>query len=390
MGAPPFLPYPPLPHTPALGLYIHVPFCRSRCHFCAFYLQIYRQDRAQAYLKALVNEIRLHAEQGTIGGRLLDTVYFGGGTPTALQPSALCGILSCVQTHFGLRPHAEITVEAHPDTVTADGLAQLAQKGFNRISFGVQSLDETELANIGRSGFSETTHEAVAAAHRAGFTNINLDLIYGLPGQTLKSWRTTVETAIELHPTHVSCYALTVEEDTRLIIDIRRGDRTGPEELLQNAMEDEAGSQLTVAGFDRYEISNYCRSGYACRHNKLYWEGGDYLGVGPSAQSYVNGDRFGAIDDLAEYQTLSAAGRLPIAEHECLGPERRRREAVVFGLRLTEGLSRESLLAHDVDPDWKAKVVQLLSEGWLEETGGRIKFTDAGRRCADSVAVELL
>ena len=374
----------------AVGLYIHVPFCRSRCHFCAFYLQIYRQDRAQSYLKALLNEIRLHAEQGTIGGRLLDTVYFGGGTPTALQHFELREILSCIQTHFGLRPHAEITVEAHPDTVTADGLAQLAQSGFNRISFGVQSLDETELANIGRSGFSETTHEAVTAARRAGFTNINLDLIYGLPGQTLKSWHTTVEAAIELHIAHLSCYALTVEENTRLIIDIRRGDRTGPEELLQDAMEDDAGTRLTAAGFDRYEISNYCRSGYACRHNKLYWEGGDYLGIGPSAQSYVNGDRFGTVDDLAGYQTLLASGRLPIAERECLDPERRRREAVVFGLRLTEGLSCESVLAHEVDPDWKAKVVRLLSEGWLEEAGGRIKFTAAGRRFADSVAVELL
>jgi oxygen-independent coproporphyrinogen-3 oxidase len=388
------LPYPspsPPSHTPSpLGLYIHVPFCRSRCHFCAFYLQIYREDRAHAYLTALFNEIRLHAERQTIGGRLFNSVYFGGGTPTALQPSELCGMLSCVHTNFGLQPNAEITVEAHPDTVTADGLAQLIQAGFNRISFGVQSLDEDELVNVGRPSVSDTTHNAVAAARQAGFSNINLDLIYGLPGQTPESWQTTLEQAIALHPTHLACYALTVEENTRLIVDIRRGDRTSPEERLQNTLEEEAYRQLTAAGFGRYEISNYCRPGYACRHNKLYWEGGDYLGVGPSAQSYVGGERFGTVEDLVGYQNLLNGGRLPIAEREHLGPEQRRREAVVFGLRLTDGIPRESVLAHELDADWKAKLVDLLNDGWLEDHGGRIKLTAAGRRFADSVAVDLL
>ena len=221
----------------SLGLYIHVPFCRSRCHFCAFYLQIYREDRAQHYLTALFQEIQLHAEQQTVGGRRLDTVYFGGGTPTALESSDLCTILSRVQTHFGLQPDAEKTVEAHPDTVTVEGLTQLANAGFNRISFGVQSLDENELVAIGRPSLPDSVYGAVTMARQAGFTDINLDLIFGLPGQTLESWQETLDQAVALGPSHLSCYALTVEEGTQLIVDIRRGDHTDPDELVQNTME---------------------------------------------------------------------------------------------------------------------------------------------------------
>lgn len=373
-----------------LGLYIHVPFCRSRCHFCAFYLQIYREDRAQDYLTALFREIHLHAELRTLSGHRLDTVYFGGGTPTTLEPSALCEILSCVQANFGVQPDAEITVEAHPDTVTVDGLAQLIQAGFNRISFGIQSLDEGELAGMGRVSLPDKTYTAVASARGAGFTNISLDLIFGLAGQTLERWQSTVAQALTLNPTHLSCYALTVEEGTRLIVDIRRGDRANPEDALQNAMEDEAVKQLTVAGFTRYEISNYCRPGYACRHNTLYWEGGEYLGLGPSAQSYVGGARFGNVQDLKPYQDMLTRGCLPIVEREELDPERRHREALIFGLRLVEGIPVESVRTPKLDAHCEAKIAQLLNEGWLEETGGQIKLTAAGRRFADSIAVELL
>ena len=380
-----------LPHTPSrLGLYIHIPFCRSRCHFCAFYLQIYRVDRAQDYLTALFREIQLHAEQRTLGDRRLDTVYFGGGTPTTLQPSALCEILACIQSSFGLQPDAEISVEAHPDTVTTEGLSRLVNAGFSRISFGVQSLDDDELAGMGRTSLPDRTSTAVASARDAGFANMSLDLMFGLSGQTLKSWQSSLAQAIAFNPTHLSCYALTVEEGTRLIVDIRRGDCAHPEDALQNAMEDEAVKQLTAAGFTRYEISNYCRPGYACRHNKLYWQGGEYLGLGPSAQSYVDGARFGNVEDLKPYQDLLAAGCLPIAERERLDPERRHREALVFGLRLTEGIPIDSIQASNLDADCKAKMAQLLNEGWLEETSGRMKLTASGRRFADSIAVELL
>jgi len=373
-----------------LGLYIHVPFCRSRCHFCAFYLEIYRDDRAQSFLTALSREMQLHVAQQPLGGRRLDSVYFGGGTPTALRTEDLCDILSGVRTNFGLTRDAEITIEAHPDTVAVEGLRALSAAGFNRISFGVQSLDEKELTQIGRPVLSDTTHKAVASARQAGFTNINLDLMYGLPGQTLDSWLGTVDHALALEPTHLSCYALTVENNTRLIVDIRRGTRDNPEELLQNAMEDEAARHLAGAGFHHYEISNYSRPGYTCRHNRLYWENGEYLGMGPSAQSYLAGDRFGNIDDLDAYEDRLANGVLPIVDRESLGAERRRREAVVFGLRLIDGVPTASLPIHEEQRDWTEKVTRLIDDGYLETAGDRVKLTATGRRFADSIAVDLL
>ena len=373
-----------------LGLYIHVPFCRSRCHFCAFYLEIYRDDRAQSFLTALSREMQLHVAQQPLGGRRLDSVYFGGGTPTALRTEDLCDILSGVRTNFGLTRDAEITIEAHPDTVAVEGLRALSAAGFNRISFGVQSLDEKELTQIGRPVLSDTTHKAVASARQAGFTNINLDLMYGLPGQTLDSWLGTVDHALALEPTHLSCYALTVENNTRLIVDIRLGTRDNPEELLQNAMEDEAARHLAGAGFHHYEISNYSRPGYTCRHNRLYWENGEYLGMGPSAQSYLAGDRFGNIDDLDAYEDRLANGVLPIVDRESLGVEQRRREAVVFGLRLIDGVPTASLPIHEEQRDWTEKVTRLIDDGYLETAGDRVKLTATGRRFADSIAVDLL
>ncbi|MFM8552845.1 MAG: coproporphyrinogen-III oxidase family protein, partial [Nitrospiraceae bacterium] len=198
---------------------------------------------------------------------------------------------------FGLARHAEITVEAHPDSVTEEGLHSLREAGCNRISFGIQSADEDKLIQVGRHTTSAAVDLAVAQARAAGFTNLNLDLIYGLPGQTLASWRGTLDRALALAPDHLSCYALTIEDKTHLQVSLRRGDLPEPDQDLQNAMEDEAALHLTAAGLDRYEISNYSRPGFACRHNLLYWQGGEYLGLGPSAQSYLADSRFGNVED---------------------------------------------------------------------------------------------
>lgn len=376
----------------SVGLYIHVPFCRTRCHFCAFYLQIHRDDRAQAYLEALAQETHLHSTLNSLGSRRLDTVYFGGGTPTTLSPCQLIGVLELAREWFGFQDrNVEVTLEAHPDTVTEEGLRQLAQAGFNRISFGVQSLDDAELVRIGRRTLAETARGAVEIARAAGFVNISLDLIYGLPGQTPESWISTLEEAIALEPAHLSCYALTVEEKTRLDVDRRRGGRAEPDAELQNRMEEEAVLRVARAGFERYEISNYARSGYACRHNLLYWQGDDYLGLGPSAQSYLNGCRFGNVEDLAAYRRVLEAGRLPIADTERLSPEQRRRECMVFGLRLTEGVDRA--LVQQADSGNRRSpltLAHLAREGLVEERSDRIRLTDKGRRFADSVAVELI
>lgn len=377
-----------------VGLYLHVPFCRARCHFCAFYLRIHREDQAQQYVESLAREVQLYATPNSLGGRLLDSVYVGGGTPTTLSPDQLCSILDMVRTYLSVQDGAEVTVEAHPDTVTSEGLRRLASAGFNRISFGVQSLDDGELVRVGRRTLSGSARAAVVMARAAGFVNLNLDLMYGLPGQTLESWLSTLEEAIALEPTHLSCYALTIEDGTRLQIDIRRGEPVEPDPALQNAMEDEAVRRLTGAGFERYEISNFSRAGYACRHNLHYWRGEEYLGLGPSAQSYLNGCRFGNVEDLEAYHRALAAGLVPVAERASLSPEQCRRDAVVFGLRLIEGINVSKLRAATRDGEreveWERTLHRLVDQGLLEGRTGSIRLTDLGRRFADSVAVELM
>lgn len=373
-----------------VGLYLHVPFCRTRCHFCAFTLQIHREDRVQRYLDSLAREIRLHAEQRSLGGRRLDTVYFGGGTPTTLSVPQLLGVLGQVRDRFGVNDAAEVSVEAHPDTVTEQGLRALAEAGVNRISFGAQSMNDDELLQIGRRTSGDRTRAAVAMARAAGFSNINLDLIYGVPGQTLDGWLATLDDILSLKPAHLSCYALTVEEKTRLHVDVRRGDAAEPDASLQNEMEDAAAGRLSEAGFTRYEISNYCRPGHACRHNLLYWQGHDYLGLGPSAQSYLDGRRFGNVESLDAYSSMLEAGGLPIASSETLSADQRLRERLVFGLRLIEGVD-QCLLRHEPpDRAWRQTLDQLTRRGLLEERAGRVRLTEAGRRFADSVAVELI
>jgi oxygen-independent coproporphyrinogen-3 oxidase len=374
----------------SVGLYLHVPFCRTRCHFCAFTLQIHRADRVRRYLDSLAREMELHAEQKSLTGRRLDTVYFGGGTPTTLSVSQLLDILRQIRDLFSVNAAAEISVEAHPDTVTVEGLRMLATAGVNRISFGAQSMNDDELLQIGRRTSGDRTRDAVAMARAAGFSNINLDLIYGVPGQTLDGWLATLDDTLSLNPAHLSCYALTVEEKTRLHVDVRRGDAAEPDASLQNDMEDAAAERLAQAGFTRYEISNYCRPGRACRHNLLYWQGHDYLGLGPGAQSYLDGRRFGNVESLSDYGSLLDSGRLPIAESETLSAGQRLRERLVFGLRLIEGIDQTLLRHEPPDRAWQQTLDQLTRRGLLEERTGRLRLTEQGRRFADSVAAELI
>ncbi len=373
-----------------VGLYIHVPFCRSRCHFCAFTLQIYRDDRAAAYLASLPREIALYAKQNPFGGRPLTSVYFGGGTPTTLRPDRLADILAHIRNAFPIQQDAEITLEAHPETVTAEGLGLLVQAGFNRISFGIQSMEEYELIRIGRRSPLGAARRAVEAARLAGFTNLNLDLMYGLPGQTVDSWLATLLETLSLAPTHISCYALTIEEGTSLNVARRRGEVVEPDEEQQNRMEDAAQEVLADAGYVRYELSNYARPGFACRHNLLYWTDGEYLGLGPSAQSYLNDCRFGNVENLTTYHRLIEAGQIPVEAVEQLSPRQRLREAIVFGLRLIEGID-QNLLKHDTDQLSLTETIErLLEEGLLESRAGRIRLSERGQRVADSIAVELI
>jgi len=376
--------------TPSpLGLYLHIPFCRQRCDFCAFYLEIHRDGRAETYVQSLIHEIGLWAQQHGAAGRPVQSVYFGGGTPTVLSSTQLIAILSEIRTHFALASDCEITVEAHPSTVSEQYLGQLLQAGFTRMSFGVESMEDSDLTSIGRPGTVRESVVAVTQARAAGFTNINLDLMYGLPSQSLESWQWTLAHCLTLAPTHLSCYALTVEEDTRLASNIQRRRSPAPDEGLQIEMDEAAQWMLGDAGYVRYEVSNYAKPQHACRHNLLYWTNGDYLGLGPSAQSYLDGTRFGNVANLAAYDASLAANRLPIEDCTRLSEEEQLRDAVIFGLRLIQGIPSHRLHQHAANYGHTAITAQLLAQQLIEEDGECSRLSARGRLQADTIAGEL-
>jgi oxygen-independent coproporphyrinogen-3 oxidase len=227
------------------SLYVHVPFCRKRCDFCSFYLEIYREQAATGFLSALLTEIQIYAKEDQTGGRPLQSIYFGGGTPTVLGAHRLLEVLDGIRMHFPLAGGCEVTIEAHPATVSKEVLCRLAEGGVTRMSFGAESMEDDELVRIGRPGLTSETVAAVLHARAAGFSDINLDLMYGLPGQSVESWRHTLDRCLELSPTHFSCYALTVEEGTQLARAIESRRSQAPDETLQ-VMMDESAQEVNI------------------------------------------------------------------------------------------------------------------------------------------------
>jgi oxygen-independent coproporphyrinogen III oxidase len=372
-----------------LGLYIHIPFCQRRCDFCSFYLEIHRGSRAQTFVRSLMHEIQLRTQHHATAGRPIQSVYFGGGTPTVLRATQLTAILSEIRTSFTLTTDCEITVEAHPSTISEQGLTQLLESGFTRISFGAESMDDDDLAQIGRSGTVHETIRAMTCARSAGFININLDLMYGLPGQSVEGWQQTLVHCLTLEPTHLSCYALTIEENTKLASDIKRQRSPAPDEGLQIEMDETAQRLLDNAGYERYEVSNYAKPGYACRHNLLYWTNGQYLGLGPSAQSYLDGTRFGNVADLGVYDTSLMAHHLPIEDRIKLSEKEQLRDAVIFGLRLIQGIPSHHLHQHAANYGHAATTARLIDQQLIEEDGECSRLSARGRLVADTIAGQL-
>jgi oxygen-independent coproporphyrinogen-3 oxidase len=374
---------------PPLGLYLHIPFCRQRCDFCAFYLEIHREDRAETFVQSLLHEIGLSAQRHVATGRPVQSVYFGGGTPTVLATTQLIAILSEIRRQLTLALDCEITIEAHPSTISEQDLVQLLQAGVTRMSFGAESMDDSDLSRIGRPGAVHETVTKMTQARAAGFTNINLDLMYGLPGQSLVDWKRTLDRCLTLEPTHLSCYALTVEENTKLASNIQRQRSPAPDDGLQIEMDEAAQRMLGDAGYERYEVSNYAKPGYACRHNLLYWTNGEYLGLGPSAQSYLDGTRFGNVADLMAYNTTHTANCLPIEDRTRLSEKEQLRDAVIFGLRLIRGIPSRHLHQHAANYGYAAITTQLLAQQLIEEDGERSRLSARGRLQADTIAGQL-
>ena len=322
-------------NTKPLGLYLHIPFCKQKCIYCDFYSLSGNEGRMDDYTAALCTHLRKAAPSAA--EYLVDTVYLGGGTPSYLGEKRLVTILDAVFKHYPVASGAEITLEANPDSAgDANALKELRAAGFNRISLGMQSANDQELAVIGRIHTPEQVGTAVDAARRAGFDNLSLDLIYGLPGQTMERWAENLSSAAELSPEHLSCYGLKVEEGTPLFA--RRGELCLPDDEAQADLYLYTVDHLSRMGYRQYEISNFSRPGRESRHNLKYWTLGEYLGFGPGAHSDFKGIRYAYEKDLGRYIRGAADPETLLSEQETLSLMDRAAEWVMLGLRTLRGL----------------------------------------------------
>ncbi|WP_422388935.1 radical SAM family heme chaperone HemW [Janibacter terrae] len=383
------------PVRPPFGIYLHVPFCTVRCGYCDFNTYTATElgpvggakgASLATFVDAAIGELDL-AAAAVPDAPPVSTVFVGGGTPTLLPPQDLVRFLEAVRARWGLADDVEVTTEANPDSVTEESLRVLADGGFTRVSIGMQSAVPEVLATLDRTHDPANVSRALAAARAAGLS-VSLDLIYGTPGESLEQWRTSLETAIALQPDHISAYALTVEEGTRMAVRVRRGELpmpTGDDEADKYELADEL---LASAGYEWYEISNWARTDAdRCRHNEAYWRSHDWWGVGPGAHSHVDGVRWWNRKHPATWAAHLAGGD-PAAEREELTAEQRADEQILLGVRLREGLPTAVLTA-----DGRRAVAGLVADGLVEGPAalrGRVVLPRRGRLLADTVVHHLV
>jgi putative oxygen-independent coproporphyrinogen III oxidase len=368
------------------GVYVHVPFCVTRCGYCDFNTYAPGEASQEGYVDALLSELKLAAGVVT---STVDTVFVGGGTPTLLDPDDLGRIVDAIDATWGLRPSAEVTTEANPESVTPASLAQLRNAGFTRISLGMQSAAPHVLTTLDRRHTPGRARAAAMEAREAGFDHVNLDLIYGTPGETADDFGASLDQAIGAGVDHVSAYALIVEEGTRMAARMRRGELPYPSDDVAADRYLAADAALTAAGFSWYEVSNWATTPEAqCRHNLLYWTGGDWWGLGPGAHSHVGGVRWWNVKHPTTYGKRLADGVSPGHGRELLTAADRYVEDVMLRVRLAEGLPLAEL-----NQAGRAAAARALDDGLLDPAAyarGRVVLTLRGRLLADAVVRDLL
>jgi oxygen-independent coproporphyrinogen-3 oxidase len=373
-------------NTSPPGLYIHIPFCLRKCPYCDFY-SVSSLSLLPAFLETFCTEMELYR------GRFepFDTVYLGGGTPSILNPRQVEAILTGVRANFPLLPKAEITLETNPADLDQASLASLSGMGINRLTIGVQSFDQTILDFLGRRHSVTQAKEAIEAARGAGFTNIGVDLIYGIPGQGIAAWVDTLRSALAFAPEHLSCYQLTVEPETPLGIRHRQGAFALPDENLQHEFFITTAAMLEDAGYVHYEVSNFARGmALASRHNQKYWDHTPYLGLGPSAHSFSENQRWWNYRAVDRYLTALASGKPPVETTETLTREQLQLEALYLGLRTKKGIHLQDYATRyhcDLLTQKKGQLTMLQDAGYVTLEDGYLYPTRAGLAVADSLAL---
>ena len=375
-----------------LGIYVHVPFCQTRCGYCDFNTytaaELGNGVSRSAYHDLAIAEIALARKVLGDADLPVRTVFFGGGTPTLLTPGQIGAILRAIGENFGLSPAAEVTVEANPETVDRATLGELRSAGVTRCSFGMQSSVPHVLHTLDRVHEPGRPKRCVAWAHQAGFEHVSLDLIYGTPGESDDDWRRSLSEAIEPGPDHISAYALVVEQGTRLAQRVRRGELPPPDDDVLADRYLVADDMLGAAGYRWYEISNWATGRPAqCAHNRIYWEGGDWWGIGPGAHSHVGGTRWWNVKHPAAYAARMAAGRSPALAREVLTESERRLERILLMTRLAGGCPLAEL-----EPGGRLAAADAVARGLAAEApyaSGQVVLTRRGRLLADAVVRDL-
>jgi len=384
-----------------ISIYIHIPFCRTRCRYCDFNTYAGCEHLIDLYVSALKDEIE-KVSSSIKDGHIAGTIYFGGGTPTILNEKQLSNILQTLRNNFKLTGDIEVTTEANPQKIQAQYLEDLRSEGINRISFGMQSAVKSELEILGRNRKFSDVKESLERARSAGFQNINLDLIFGIPTQTLSSWKETLERAIALEPEHLSLYSLILEENTPIHRDIQDGKLSPTDSDMEAEMYAHAMDYLEGAGFNQYEISNWAKSGdYQCRHNLQYWRNGPYFGFGAGAHSHYSHMRWANETSIPQYihRILENSGSTPAAvEIQKLDKMDEIRETIMMGLRLTkEGIVANCFndrFSTEISDLFGSEIKDLTDKGLIEEYSTEkkkgIRLTRRGRMLGNQVFLQFM
>lgn len=364
------------------GVYLHIPFCRSRCSYCDFATDVFRDnDTVERYVNAITKEIEMSEPPASAGGVTLDTIYFGGGTPSLLSPAQLEKILNTIHKNFSVLPNIEITMEMNPATVTLETLKEYRSLGVNRASFGAQTFDDTELKRLGRGHTAADVRETIALLRNAGFENVSFDLIAGLPRQTLQDWERNLDESLKLKPEHLSLYLLEIHESTPLAEQIRSGRQPLPDEDLAGEMYELLIDKTSEKGYAQYEISNFSLPAFESKHNSKYWRCEPVYAFGVSAHSFDGETRRANERDTNKYVSLIENGKSPVVEETILSHEQLSSEFAFLNLRLAKGLDLNEYkqrFGADLNEEFSEDLNRLGEAGLIEFTEDRLKLTRKG------------
>lgn len=369
------------------GLYFHVPFCPYRCHYCDFLSFTNQEAAIPAYVRALAGDLLSYSER--CAGKEISSIFFGGGTPSLLSAEQVDEILASVRRNYALSPRAEITLESNPGSVTRGKLSGYLAAGVNRLSVGVQAIQDKHLARMGRIHTASDAEAALSAAREAGFVNVNVDLIFALPDQTMDEWADTLHAALAWKPEHLSIYGLQVEEGTPFSADQKAGRLPVPDEELQARMYEAALDETAAGGYSQYEISNFSMPGKECVHNLIYWKNVEYLGIGAGAVSYMDGERFWMTRNFGKY----LSGEERVVGSERLSMEGAMGETMMLGLRLREGVSPEAFrrrFGKDLRGEYARAISRFENLGLLEWKNGNLAITREGLLVSNEIVSEFL